>query len=81
MASVGLFEAKTRLSALVKRAEAGETFVITVHGRPAAQLGPTGTARQIQSPAEAVESLVGFRRAHRLRGLTLRELVDAGRKR
>jgi prevent-host-death family protein len=81
MATIGLFEAKTKLSALVKRAEAGETFVITVHGRPVAQLGPTGEARRALSPDEAAAGLLSFRRAHRLAGISIRDLVQAGRKR
>lgn len=41
MASVPLAEAKARLSALVERAEAGETVEITKRGRPVAKLVPT----------------------------------------
>jgi prevent-host-death family protein len=38
MAKVGMHEAKTQLSKLVERAEAGEEIVITRHGEPAARL-------------------------------------------
>ena len=38
MESVGQFEAKTRLSELVARAEAGGEGVITRHNRPVARL-------------------------------------------
>ncbi|MGB0680091.1 MAG: type II toxin-antitoxin system Phd/YefM family antitoxin [Polyangiales bacterium] len=37
---VGLFAAKTQLSALIRRVEAGERFVISRHGRVVAVLGP-----------------------------------------
>lgn len=37
---VGLFEAKTHLSELVARAQAGERITITRHGRAVAQLVP-----------------------------------------
>ncbi|HET8566884.1 MAG TPA: type II toxin-antitoxin system prevent-host-death family antitoxin [Solirubrobacterales bacterium] len=40
MARVGMHEAKTQLSKLVERAEAGEEIVITRHGEPAARLVP-----------------------------------------
>ncbi|MGQ0766652.1 MAG: type II toxin-antitoxin system Phd/YefM family antitoxin, partial [Gemmatimonadota bacterium] len=33
-----LYEAKARLSALVRQVREGQTVVITVHGRPAAEL-------------------------------------------
>jgi prevent-host-death family protein len=39
-ASIGLFEAKTHLSDLVSRAEAGEVITITRHGKPVARLVP-----------------------------------------
>lgn len=38
MIEVGTYEAKARLSELIDKAEAGETVVITRHGRPVARL-------------------------------------------
>jgi prevent-host-death family protein len=38
--SIGAFEAKTRLSELLQRVEAGEQVTITKHGRPVARLVP-----------------------------------------
>jgi len=44
MAQVGMHEAKTQLSKLVERAEAGEDIVIARNGKPVARLVPvTGT--------------------------------------
>jgi prevent-host-death family protein len=40
MAQVGMHEAKTKLSQLVERAEAGEEIVIARNGRPVARLVP-----------------------------------------
>jgi len=40
MAKVGMHEAKTQLSKLVERVEAGEEIVITRRGEPAARLVP-----------------------------------------
>ena len=40
METVSTYEAKTQLSRLVARAEAGEETVITRHGRPVARLVP-----------------------------------------
>ena len=58
-ATVGLFDAKTRLSELVARAEAGDEVIITRHNKPVAKLVPV-----IERPAfdaerrrKAVESL------------------------
>jgi prevent-host-death family protein len=40
MAQVGMHEAKTKLSQLVERAEAGEEIVIARNGKPVARLIP-----------------------------------------
>jgi prevent-host-death family protein len=40
MSRIGIHEAKTQLSKLVERAEAGEEIVITRRGEPAARLVP-----------------------------------------
>jgi prevent-host-death family protein len=40
MAQVGMHEAKTKLSQLVERAEAGEDIVIARNGKPVARLVP-----------------------------------------
>ena len=37
--SVGAYEAKTHLPALLRRVEAGETITITKHGKPVAVMG------------------------------------------
>jgi prevent-host-death family protein len=41
-ASVGAYDAKTRLSELLDRVEKGEQIVITRHGKPVARLIPEG---------------------------------------
>jgi prevent-host-death family protein len=52
MHSVGLFEAKTHLSELVTRAEAGEEVVIMRHNRPVAKIvSVNGPADQPQFDA------------------------------
>jgi prevent-host-death family protein len=40
MATVGSYEAKTHLPALLERVQAGESIVITKHGRAVARLVP-----------------------------------------
>ena len=52
MNSVGLRELKQNPSEVVARAEAGETIVITVQGRPAARLVPLVPQRRRWVPAE-----------------------------
>ena len=48
--NVGLFEAKTRLSELVARVEAGEEVVITRHNKPVAELRPVVETRTEARP-------------------------------
>src|SRR5438046_2436603 len=38
--TIGAYEAKTRFSELVSRAENGETFLVTKNGRPVARIVP-----------------------------------------
>lgn len=47
MTKVSVAEAKARLSALVNRAEAGETVEILRHGKPAARLVPVNALEPI----------------------------------
>jgi prevent-host-death family protein len=46
MIQVATYEAKARLSELIDKAEAGETVVITRHGRPVARLVPEPELRR-----------------------------------
>jgi prevent-host-death family protein len=54
MATVNLYEAKTRLSALVERAAAGEEIVIAKNGVARARLVPTATTNAPRRPANAL---------------------------
>ena len=79
MSEIGAFEAKTNLSRLLKRVEAGERFVITKHNRPVAELipfRPNDTAK-IRS---AIDGLKPFQKTHSLGGLSIRTMIEEGRK-
>jgi prevent-host-death family protein len=41
--TLGAYEAKTKFSELIARAEKGESFVVTKNGRPVARITPTET--------------------------------------
>lgn len=79
MTEVGLFEAKTHLSKLVERVERGEEITLTRHGRAVAKLVPAPDAR-----AALVDDLMRrfaeLRKKQRLDGITIRELIDEGRR-
>ena len=78
MLTVGAFEAKTHLSALLDRVAAGEEVVITKHGKPVARLVPAHHVDQARAN-QAFEKLKALRRGTTLGGLSWKELRDAGR--
>ena len=77
MATIGAYEAKTHLPALLERVERGEEFTITRHGRAIARLVPLDDAPQ--APARLVEQLRQVRSGARLNGLRVPTLRDTGR--
>ena len=76
---VGLFEAKTHLSALIDRVERGEEIIITKHGTPAAMLVPTSKRRR-KHPKEVGNRLRAARKGVRLGRLSIRALIEEGRR-
>src|SRR5437588_8805955 len=58
--SVGAYEAKTRFSELIARAEKGESFVVTKNGRPVARITPMITFDR-EKARWAVEGLRALR--------------------
>ena len=76
---VGSYEAKTRLPALLERAARGQRVTITRHGVPIAMLVPVEPAhsRDLQ---ETIRQLREFRRGRTLNGLTIRQLMEEGRR-
>lgn len=79
MAEIGAFEAKTHLPRLLRRVQQGERFIITKHNRPVAELIPfqphdSGKVRA------AIAGLKAFQETHSLDGLSVRELIEEGRK-
>jgi len=83
MTSVGLFEAKTHLSALLKRVKRGERITITTHGIPTAVLIPIDEAAARPAHAEIVEGMRKLRsriQSARRGKVSVRALVAEGRR-
>ena len=57
MTTISIYEAKTNLSKLVKRAEAGETIYIGSYGNPQAVLSPIPMKPKIQIGVWAHKSI------------------------
>ena len=72
MATVGIREARKRLSELVAAAERGESVTITRRGRKVARLGPVAPEGGRRLP-----DLSEFRASIRVRGKPLSETVIA----
>lgn len=79
MLTVGAFDAKTHLSSLLDKVEAGEEVLITRHGKAVARLVPEG-ARMRASADETVRKIKALRAGVRLDGLSWKNLRDEGRK-
>ena len=79
MPEVGAFEAKTHLSQLLDQVERGETITITRHGKPVARLIPIGGSSR-DDRRRAITELKRLRAGHTLGGVSVRELIDVGRR-
>ncbi|MFM9859387.1 type II toxin-antitoxin system prevent-host-death family antitoxin [Pseudoxanthobacter sp. M-2] len=84
--TVGSFEAKTHLAALIDRAAAGEEVIITRRGKPVARLvameedAVESDAAARDRAAKIVAEMRASSKGIRLDGLTVRELRDEGRE-
>jgi len=80
MSTVGAFEAKTHLSRLLDKVEAGEEVTITRHGEPVAKLVPVKPARTRKEVDALIAEIKRTRKGTSLGGLSIRQLVNEGRK-
>ena len=80
MGTVGTFEAKTHLSELLDRVANGDEITITRNGKPIARLVPVDTATASER-REVARRIDKARRGVKLGPrLTLRKLIDEGRR-
>ena len=76
---IGAFEAKNKFSELLERVGRGAEFTITKHDRPVARLiSAHAPARKDRKKATA--ELRTLRERYSLKGLSVRELIDQGRR-
>jgi len=79
MTTVGSYEAKTKLADLLRQVERGEHVTITRHGVPVAVLIPFADYPR-HDVAATVAELKTQARGRRLGGLSIRELIEEGRR-
>ncbi len=67
MERIGIYDARSRLSELVDRVEAGEEVVLTRRGRPVVRMVRTGEDARSRARARAVKRIHALRRRMKLR--------------
>lgn len=80
MEAVGAYDAKTHLPHLLDEVAAGKSLLITKRGFPVARLVPVDAEVETRTPEEAVAALRAARRGARLGELSLREMIEEGRR-
>ena len=78
--TVGAYEAKTHLSELLEKVEAGEEITITKHGVPVAKLVPVRKEIGTDGRVAAIERIQQIATGLFLGGLKVRDLMNEGRR-
>jgi prevent-host-death family protein len=75
---IGAFEAKTKLSEILRKVEQGERFTITLRGRSVADIVPS-QVKDRQRVAEAVRRLMLMPKIEGISPETVKEWIEEGR--
>ena len=78
--TVGAYEAKTHLSELLEKVEAGEEITITKHGAPVAKLVPVKKRASPEERIAAIGRIEKLASGLSLRGLKVKDLLSDGRR-
>ena len=80
MQTVGAYEAKTKLSSLLKKVGKGEIVTITRRGKPVAELRQPGRKEKV-NVVEAIEAIRAHRKkfARAFERADIKELIEEGR--
>ena len=78
MEKIGIYEAKSRLSELVEKAEAGQEVVITRRGRPVVKLVRAKPEKAFDR-SELIDEITAFSKTCKVGRINLRKLVAEGR--
>jgi prevent-host-death family protein len=79
---IGAYEAKTHLPRLLREVAAGQSFTITLRGKPVAELKPAAT-RERRTHEEAVRAMIEFTKRPDRPSLTaeqIKEMIEYGRR-
>lgn len=78
--TVGAYQAKTHLSELLEKVEAGEEITITKHGSPVARLVPVNKRASTDERTAAIRRIQALARGLSLDGLKIKDLISQGRR-
>jgi prevent-host-death family protein len=78
--TVGAYEAKTHLSKLLEKVEAGEEITITKHGAPVAKLVPVKKEVSAEQRIDAIGRIQQLAIGLSLGGLKVKDLINEGRR-
>jgi prevent-host-death family protein len=78
--TVGAYEAKTHLSELLEKVEAGEEITITKHGAPVARLVPVKKEVRPEERVAAIDRIQKLAAGLSLGGLKVKDLIREGRR-
>ncbi|MEN6438283.1 MAG: type II toxin-antitoxin system prevent-host-death family antitoxin [Syntrophobacter sp.] len=79
MGTIGAYEAKTHLTQLLERVARGEKITITKHGVPVAILQPANYSKRMPV-SDIIDQLKRFRSGNRLDKLSIRDMIEEGRR-
>lgn len=80
MTSIGFYEARTHFSQLLDQVARGKKVLITRHGKPAAVLGPP-PAEESRDVRQVIAAMKELRKGNILgEGLSIRDLIEEGRR-
>jgi len=82
MESIGIYEAKSRLSELVEKAEAGREVIITRRGRSVVKLVRAKQQRkEVGSERSAlIDEIIAFSKTCKVGRINLRKIIAEGRE-
>ena len=75
---IGSYDAKTKLPEILRKVKSGQTFTITNHGKPIADLIPSRAGDRERTEA-AINNILKAKK-HKITDATLTELKETGRK-
>ena len=76
---IGAFDAKTKLSEILRKVDQGERFTITVRGRAVADVVPS-KVKDRERAADAVRRLLAMPRIEGIPPETVRSWIEEGRE-